>query len=199
MSILFFFFFSSRRRHTRFSRDWSSDVCSSDLDDLAVPDRHRVDADLLGARLEHLEHVVDGPDPAADRERDEDVACDAAHGLEIDLPPLRAGGDVVEDDLVDLVVVEPGRELLGRRNVDVVLELLRLRHPSLDDVEAGDETLRQHRPSHAAKSVRSRSPSRPLFSAWNWVAMMLSRATTEQNSTPYSVRPSASAGSRGSA
>src|SRR5574337_1784721 len=26
-----FFFFSSRRRHTRLSRDWSSDVCSSDL------------------------------------------------------------------------------------------------------------------------------------------------------------------------
>src|SRR2546429_5715698 len=25
------FFFSSRRRHTRCSRDWSSDVCSSDL------------------------------------------------------------------------------------------------------------------------------------------------------------------------
>src|SRR5690606_167396 len=29
--LFFFFFFSSRRRHTRFSRDWSSDVCSSDL------------------------------------------------------------------------------------------------------------------------------------------------------------------------
>src|SRR2546429_1648593 len=28
---LVFFFFSSRRRHTRCSRDWSSDVCSSDL------------------------------------------------------------------------------------------------------------------------------------------------------------------------
>src|SRR5207245_6546978 len=27
----FFFFFSSRRRHTRCYRDWSSDVCSSDL------------------------------------------------------------------------------------------------------------------------------------------------------------------------
>src|SRR5690606_39748760 len=27
-----YFFFSSRRRHTRFSRDWSSDVCSSDLE-----------------------------------------------------------------------------------------------------------------------------------------------------------------------
>src|SRR5687768_17756264 len=29
--LFFFFFFSSRRRHTRCSRDWSSDVCSSDL------------------------------------------------------------------------------------------------------------------------------------------------------------------------
>src|SRR5690349_15968953 len=35
---LFFFFFSSRRRHTRSLRDWSSDVCSSDLT--------REDADL---------------------------------------------------------------------------------------------------------------------------------------------------------
>src|SRR5207253_6147788 len=30
------FFFSSRRRHTRWPRDWSSDVCSSDLDQPAI-------------------------------------------------------------------------------------------------------------------------------------------------------------------
>src|SRR5206468_5103914 len=30
--LFFFFFFSSRRRHTRSDRDWSSDVCSSDLE-----------------------------------------------------------------------------------------------------------------------------------------------------------------------
>src|SRR5438876_1829993 len=30
-SFFFFFFFSSRRRHTRWTGDWSSDVCSSDL------------------------------------------------------------------------------------------------------------------------------------------------------------------------
>src|SRR2546429_2953361 len=35
-SLLSFFFFSSRRRHTRCSRDWSSDVCSSDLFAVAV-------------------------------------------------------------------------------------------------------------------------------------------------------------------
>src|SRR5690606_40821623 len=42
--LLKLFFFSSRRRHTRFSRDWSSDVCSSDLVLVAgagVPDRDR--------------------------------------------------------------------------------------------------------------------------------------------------------------
>src|SRR6266581_6161415 len=31
MGMYFFFFFSSRRRHTRWTGDWSSDVCSSDL------------------------------------------------------------------------------------------------------------------------------------------------------------------------
>src|SRR2546422_6637370 len=31
IGVSYFFFFSSRRRHTRCSRDWSSDVCSSDL------------------------------------------------------------------------------------------------------------------------------------------------------------------------
>src|SRR5690625_7418873 len=36
------FFFSSRRRHTRWPRDWSSDVCSSDL---ARPRRYRPSED----------------------------------------------------------------------------------------------------------------------------------------------------------
>src|SRR2546422_6946185 len=38
---MFFFFFSSRRRHTRCSRDWSSDVCSSDLAAGGAPRRRR--------------------------------------------------------------------------------------------------------------------------------------------------------------
>src|SRR5499425_3418369 len=33
---MFYFFFSSRRRHTRYIGDWSSDVCSSDLQPLAI-------------------------------------------------------------------------------------------------------------------------------------------------------------------
>src|SRR5690348_17664905 len=42
------FFFSSRRRHTRWTGDWSSDVCSSDLDDYQEHVRvRRVDPQLL--------------------------------------------------------------------------------------------------------------------------------------------------------
>src|SRR5437867_10789155 len=48
----FFFFFSSRRRHTRSYGDWSSDVCSSDLD----RPRHAGAGPLL--RIDSGEHHV---------------------------------------------------------------------------------------------------------------------------------------------
>src|SRR5205809_409430 len=46
--LAFVFFFSSRRRHTRCSRDWSSDVCSSDLRGRSGPDRWAAEAIGLG-------------------------------------------------------------------------------------------------------------------------------------------------------
>src|SRR5258707_6507827 len=60
----FFFFFSSRRRHTRYWRDWSSDVCSSDLyaefpppgammrGDNLIPRSSKADKDLWRSRSE---------------------------------------------------------------------------------------------------------------------------------------------------
>src|SRR5688572_32858515 len=50
---LFFFFFSSRRRHTRFDCDWSSDVCSSDLESMAGR------AKMFGKNVdEYLDEIV---------------------------------------------------------------------------------------------------------------------------------------------
>src|SRR5260370_36886240 len=51
-----YFFFSSRRRHTRFKCDWSSDVCSSDLEFTFVPGkftRARANGPLNGGCLQH--------------------------------------------------------------------------------------------------------------------------------------------------
>src|SRR2546421_7961026 len=48
-SVPFFFFFSSRRRHTRSDRDWSSDVCSSDLEGRAMLYADRVTGSMQRA------------------------------------------------------------------------------------------------------------------------------------------------------
>src|SRR5215208_2546913 len=69
------FFFSSRRRHTRWPRDWSSDVCSSDLEAVG---RAEVDHPVCGALLTDL-RVVAGhvrivePDVAVARAPDDDA------------------------------------------------------------------------------------------------------------------------------
>src|SRR5687768_18333992 len=53
-SYFFLFFFSSRRRHTRCSRDWSSDVCSTDLS--SILGRH----DIVFADRQNHASLVDG-------------------------------------------------------------------------------------------------------------------------------------------
>src|SRR3989449_5557896 len=77
--LLRLFFLSSRRRHTRCSRDWSSDVCSSDL------------------VLEHapgvaLERVTVAPG-AGLLERDDVTERELARGLPVDELFVRAGID----------------------------------------------------------------------------------------------------------
>src|SRR5947209_11548524 len=52
--MLFFFFFSSRRRHTRYWRDWSSDVCSSDLFEQMTVEM----ANLMGPKCTALRHFL---------------------------------------------------------------------------------------------------------------------------------------------
>src|SRR5690606_39553560 len=52
------FFFSSRRRHTRFSRDWSSDVCSSDLDRRKLKEDAQRCLDRLGVKIDPSTQVL---------------------------------------------------------------------------------------------------------------------------------------------
>src|SRR3712207_3288496 len=84
---LFLFFFSSRRRHTRYWRDWSSDVCSSDL--VALVDRTDGDIDALSGRIAQIRtwtFVANRPDWLKDPEhwqgvtrQVEDKLSDALH------------------------------------------------------------------------------------------------------------------------
>src|SRR6266436_2188180 len=93
------FFFSSRRRHTRCSRDWSSDVCSSDLLLGGVPGQRTV-ADLSppqpsdGAQAVEKIRTVGAPaDEALDQQRRPESG-EAALGGAVSDSDAAAGGRV---------------------------------------------------------------------------------------------------------
>src|SRR5690554_5472242 len=59
LCFFFFFFFSSRRRHTRCGRDWSSDVCSSDLEGVTFRTSTEVGVDVSMKSLkENFDAIV---------------------------------------------------------------------------------------------------------------------------------------------
>src|SRR5690348_17474392 len=61
--LVFSFFFSSRRRHTRWTGDWSSDVCSSDLghaSPFTTPDtKYIVSATRFSVPMNHADVAID--------------------------------------------------------------------------------------------------------------------------------------------
>src|SRR5206468_5058980 len=76
-------FFSSRRRHTRSDRDWSSDVCSSDLHDLPPVAGPWTGADE-DAHVLALGGVAADPRPESREDGSDLVACRAGgfqHGF----------------------------------------------------------------------------------------------------------------------
>src|SRR5690606_39515037 len=101
------FFFSSRRRHTRFSRDWSSDVCSSDLAvERAAAAERRVEVLTEQDRLRGLWYG----ETAGEREITERSKAELlARGVDLDAEPkeigrascrereeVRGGGDAIQ-------------------------------------------------------------------------------------------------------
>src|SRR3712207_9533896 len=80
--VMDFFFFSSRRRHTRYWRDWSSDVCSSDLGtaEERPPRRPRLDV-RDGAR----QRRPPGPCAAGPRRGTGQIGRASCRGKSVDL------------------------------------------------------------------------------------------------------------------
>src|SRR5438477_830434 len=86
-----FFFFSSRRRHTRLTCDWSSDVCSSDLQARSY------------LRLVGVEQLVDAGEPGAALPGAQ--VAEVGAGLAADGQPSQGAGgtgaEVVDDGSLD--------------------------------------------------------------------------------------------------
>src|SRR6266702_6531893 len=96
-----FFFFSSRRRHTRWPRDWSSDVCSSDLRLQGLCQLEPGWSQSTGRLTFDLEPAVRGS-----------IVCEVQHDHRVE----RFGHDGSEQDLVALK--RPiALQLLQKRNL----------------------------------------------------------------------------------
>src|SRR5690606_40851642 len=84
---------TSRRRHTRFSRDWSSDVCSSDLTSVVVnqspsPDSYNAEAGTFGALTADPEGLLFPQLYVEDESGEGDWFTTTDVGLWADLPNL---------------------------------------------------------------------------------------------------------------
>src|SRR5437762_9387160 len=96
--LFFFFFFSSRRRHTRYIGDWSSDVCSSDLESPSgVLDRHALLVPVVAAgRADAVRALqVTAARTGLERDRRRLVMRAARALLPLGSPSFRYGHEIV--------------------------------------------------------------------------------------------------------
>src|SRR5437879_10761445 len=115
MSSICCFFFSSIRRHTMYIGDWSSDVCSSDLDDLDGQREFTQGGDQLGV-------ICDADEPGRSG-RDDLLASERAAAALDEM--AGAGGLIgavdVEPEIADVIEVHyldtRGDEQIGRAHV----------------------------------------------------------------------------------
>ena len=154
-----------------------------------IGDRRGIERDLVRAGSQHVAHLVDASDAAADGERDERASGRPLDDVEERAASFGRGGDVEEDELVGAL----GSVAFGQfGRVALIGEV---DEPgALDDAAVGDVETRDHAPAkHQAARTRStklasnRRPSRPLRSGWNCTPSSDPRATADTNDRPWSV------------
>src|SRR5216683_840174 len=181
---MFFFFFSSRRRHTRSDRDWSSDVCSSDLSRLPGErhERPALSRDDLPHKPVRRERGQVGreAEPGAQLEparriglHDLRLLSDVAAGLPDD---ALAGREVAIDFEHEIPVVSA---LLGdllphgvRRGAHVKL-VLHLRHDASRPTVCTSRTpsiFSIRRESWASESISTVADTMAVLSSWTFTS-----------------------------
>src|SRR5262249_11820337 len=109
--------------------------------------------------VEDAARVVDLSDSAADRQGNEDLARGAGDDVDHGLTIVAGCGDVEEYQLVSALIVVAGGELDGIAGVAQAYEVDALYDAAAGYVEAGDDSLYEHR-----KFLTMRIPTAPDFS-----------------------------------
>src|SRR5690625_4783951 len=105
--VCFLFFFSSRRRHTRWPRDWSSDVCSSDLNvseerNITIEVTGKVEAEIAHIDLDQMDQVITNLLDNAIRHMDDGGNINICVNNDVEQLEIEVSDDgygIAEDDL----------------------------------------------------------------------------------------------------
>jgi hypothetical protein len=99
---------------------------------------------LSAPGFEQDTNVVDGPNPAADGQRHEDLLGGAANHIEHDAAVFVAGGDVEVDQLIGALALIARGNLHGIAGVAEIEKIRPLDHPPAIDIQARNDPLGQH-------------------------------------------------------
>ena len=113
-------------------------------DDLRVGNGRRVEADLVGARVEQTANVIDRAHAATDGEGDEDLRRHRLDDVEDQVTPIAGGGDVEEGEFVGALLVVARSDLDRVTGIAQLHEVDAFDDPPARDVQAGDDAFGQH-------------------------------------------------------
>src|SRR5690625_5085911 len=134
-----FFFFSSRRRHTRWPRDWSSDVCSSDLEEIEA----RNEGELAEKSEQETNEFLD--------DRVTTRLEEMAEGIPKAIKEAGAStSDVDSDQIMDKLRADTQYEVLVRNvDPDIAVEIANTYH----GVAADHQDIRQYPNGAIAENI----------------------------------------------
>src|SRR5579872_2691333 len=130
--------------------------------------------------MQNRASILHAANPAADRQRNENLASRACHHVDHDLARVAGRGDVQKHQLVGALLVVARGEFHRIARVAQPDEIHSLHHASAGDVETRNDALHEH-----TKFRTICNPAAPDFSGWNCTALMFPRSITAANSTPY--------------
>src|SRR6266849_8208728 len=160
-----FFFFSSRRRHTRSTRDWSSDVCSSDL--RLQPASTVVDVGALATRAAEALRVL-----AEEKEQTLTVGAEGVVKARCDPALLRQGIVNLVDNAIKYTPV--------RGEIHVGVKLLPTGDAAIEVKDTGPGIARAHHQRIFERFYRL-EPARSKSSGGMGLGLAITRWTVEAN------------------
>jgi len=131
-----FFIISSPFGIDRYDNTLISELFGRLRNDLRSLDRRRVDCYFVCACAQDLSEIFDGPNTASNRERDEDLFCDARRDLDNQIALFVTGSDIEENELVRAHCIIPLGELCGVPRITKIEEIHSLDYTPAFNIEA---------------------------------------------------------------